>query len=107
MLNQADVRRVLVLAACVGRDLAADPEHESELRRWVGVDRSDGIPAEALPPPPSRTPSPVRDVDVLATAGKSQRPVATFEETPLLAVLATNEDEPEDWLRVRAASRRG
>jgi nitroreductase len=115
MLNRADVRRVLALAAAVGRDLAADPEHESELQRWVGVDRSDGIPAEALPPRASKPPSPVRDVDFLAAAGESERPVATFEDLPQLAVLATNEDEPEDWLRagealqhvLLAATRRG
>jgi nitroreductase len=115
LLNEADARRVLALAAAAGRDLAADAEHETELRRWVGVNRQEGIPAEALPPQPTRQPSPVRDIDWLAATAEIPRPSATFEEIPQLAVLATNEDEPEDWLRagealqhvLLAATRRG
>jgi nitroreductase len=101
--DEADVQRVLALAAGAGRDLAADAEHEAELRRWVGVDRQEGIPVEALPPRPISQPSPVRDTDWLAATAEFPRPSATFEEIPQLAILATNADEPEDWLRAGEA----
>ncbi len=98
LLNRADARQVLALAAEAGRELAADAEHETELRRWIGVDRSDGIPAEALPPRPARLPSPVRHGDFLAAMPDGGRTVAAYERFPQLAVLTTETDEPADWL---------
>ncbi len=98
LLNRADALQVLALAAEAGRELAANAEHESELLRWIGVDRSDGIPVEALPPRPARTPSPVRHGDFLAARPDRRRTVAAYERFPQLAVLTTETDEPADWL---------
>jgi hypothetical protein len=49
LLDRDDVPQVLALAADASRELTADTEHRAELRRWVGVDRPDGIPTGALP----------------------------------------------------------
>jgi hypothetical protein len=98
MLNQAGAQEVLALADDAGRDLAADADHQAELRRWVGVDRRNGIPAEALPPTSVDAVSPVRHLDFLAVDSASGRRAATFERLPQLAVLATRTDEPADWL---------
>jgi nitroreductase len=98
LLDRSDAAQVLALAAEAGRELAASAEHDSELRRWVGVDRADGIPAAAVPPRPSHTPSPVRDTDFLAAMPGAQRAVADYERFPQLAVLTTSDDEPADWL---------
>jgi nitroreductase len=97
-LNRADAAVVLALADEAGRELAADAEHETELRRWIGTDRSDGIPVEALPSQPACTPSPVRHGDFLAARPDRRRTVAAYERFPQLAVLTTETDEPADWL---------
>ncbi len=97
MLDRADAILVLALAADAGHEMAGDHEHEAELRRWVGVDRSDGIPVSALPLRPAREPAPVRDTDFLAAVPLA-RPVAEYERFPHLAVLTTNDDEPANWL---------
>jgi hypothetical protein len=51
---------------------------------------------------PAQHPSPVRATDFLAAAPE-QRPHAVYEAYPLLAVLATRHDEPEDWLQAGQA----
>lgn len=98
MLDPAEGERVLALAAQAGQEVAGDHEHEAELRRWVGVDRPDGIPSGALPLRPAREPAPVRDTDFLAVVPCPRRPVAEYERFPHLAVLTTKDDEPADWL---------
>jgi nitroreductase len=98
LLDQADVARVLALAAEAGRELAADNAHETELRRWIGVDGPDGIPVGALPLRPVHKPSPVRDGDFLAAVPGAWRSIAAYERLPQLAVLTTEADEPADWL---------
>ena len=45
-----------------------------------------------------RTPSPVRDIDLLAAASGPRRAVAAYERCPQLAVLTTEADDPADWL---------
>lgn len=89
---------VLELAAQAGRELVADAQHQAELRKWIGTDGQDGIPAWALPRQPDQQPSPVRDADLLdAAPGDGHRP-SRYEQYPQLAVLATAQDDPEDWL---------
>jgi hypothetical protein len=63
---------------------------------------SDGIPVDALPLQPAASPSPVRDADFLRAAPEP-RAGAAYEKSPRLAVLTTETDEPEDWLRGEVA----
>jgi nitroreductase len=102
VLQKRDAARVTTLASEAGRQLSADRAHQAELRQWIADGRVDGIPIEALPLQPDRSPSPVRDADFLAAAPK-RRPRAAYERLPKLAVLATETDEPEDWLQAGEA----
>ena len=106
LLDRADATTVLAEAAAAGEELAADLEHRAELRRWVATGSSEhGIPAEALPAQPDQVPSPIRG-DYGAAAPEADRPGATYEAFPQLAVLTTEHDEPEDWLRAGQALER-
>ncbi len=102
MLDRRETERVLTMAREAGRQLSADPDHQAELRRWITTGQPEGIPVDALPMRPDRSPSPVRDVDFLAAAPE-QRPRAAYETHPQLAVLTTHDDEPEDWLQAGQA----
>jgi nitroreductase len=103
MLNRHDTSIVLGLAAQAGRELASDRSHQDELRRWIGDGQADGIPRWALPAPPRRAPSPVRDADFLAAAGTNGHAPDAYERHPQVAVLTTEHDEPDDWLRAGEA----
>jgi nitroreductase len=103
-LDRQEAATVVAQAARAGRALATDTEHEGELRRWIGTgSNQDGIPARALPARPCSRPAPVRDEDFLAAIEDVERPSATYESFPQLAVLTTASDEPEDWLRAGQA----
>jgi nitroreductase len=104
---QRDVARVLSAAAAAGRELAADAEHERELRRWIATGSGvDGIPAGALPSRPAHRPSPVRDCDLAPAARGVRLRTAVYETLPQIAFLTTGSDEPEDWLRAGQALER-
>jgi hypothetical protein len=103
MLDGPGTSTVLSLAAEAGLELAADKSHQDELRRWMGDGRADGIPTWALPDEPRSAPSPVRDGDFLAAMPGPQRRRAAYEHFAQLAVLTTEHDEPEDWLRAGEA----
>jgi hypothetical protein len=103
MLDRADTGTVLSLSAQAGRELAADKAHQDELRKWIGDGRADGMPTWALPAEARSAPSPVRDGDFLAALPMPPRPRAAYEQFPQLAVLTTEDDEPEDWLRAGEA----
>jgi hypothetical protein len=82
-----------------------DENRTAERRRWVGGQRSaEGIPRSALGPRPHSRTAPVRDF--AATPADSNRPAASFEKTPQLAVLSTRRDGPADWLRAGQAMQR-
>ena len=102
VLDRQDTARVLTLAGKAGQQLSADAAHQAELRQWIASGQPDGIPVEALPLRPERSPSPVRDKDFLAAAPE-QRPRAVYETYPQLAVLTTHNDEPGDWLQAGEA----
>jgi hypothetical protein len=102
-LSRHDTSTVLGVAAQAGQELAADPAHQGELTRWIGDSGVDGIPSWALPAPPERTPSPVRDADLLAASPHVSHVRAAYERNPQVAVLTTDSDEPEDWLRAGQA----
>jgi nitroreductase len=102
VLDRRDTARVLALARAAGQQLSADRAHQAELRQWITSGQPDGIPVDALPMRPDRSPSPVRDADFLAAAPE-QRPQAVYETHPQLTVLTTHNDEPEDWLQAGQA----
>src|SRR5215470_2509698 len=107
MVDDQDGTTVLRLAAKAEADLAADVDHQIELRNWVGTgSRDDGIPAGSLPPRPRQSPAPVRTGDLLSAAPTVQRPTGDYELAPQLAILATAKDEPADWLRAGQALQR-
>jgi len=107
MLNAGEAERVIELAARTDAELAADIDHQIELQSWIATgSNDDGIPAAALPPTPSREPSPVRAADLTSAAPTIQRPTANYEASPQLAVLTTARDEPADWLRAGQALQR-
>jgi hypothetical protein len=82
---------------------AADEERRQERRRWIGGDRADGgIPDRALGARPAAFPAAFRDLAV-----DSDRTTASFERTPLLAVLVTAGDGPDDWFGAGIALQRG
>jgi hypothetical protein len=103
LLSRHDTSTVLGLAAQAGQELAADSAHQDELRRWVRDGETDGIPRWALPVPGRYAPSPVRDADLLGAAAEVSRVHGAYERHPQLAVLTTEHDEPQDWLRAGQA----
>jgi nitroreductase len=103
VLDRRDTSTVLQLAAEAGEELSADRAHQAELRRWMTDGAVDGIPSWALPIPPQHAPAPVRDTDLLAAAARARGPRGAYERHPQLAVLTTERDEPEDWLRAGEA----
>jgi hypothetical protein len=102
VLDRQDTARVLTLAGQAGRQLSANGAHRAELCKWIARGQADGIPIDALPQRPARSPSPVRDADFLRAAPE-QRARAFYERYPQLAVLTTESDEPEDWLQAGQA----
>ena len=102
VLDRRDTARVLTLAREAGLQLSADGAHQAELSKWIASGKSDGIPLDALPLQPAASPSPVRDADFLRAAPEP-RAGAAYEKSPQLAVLTTETDEPEDWLRAGQA----
>jgi hypothetical protein len=105
MLIAQDAATVLDLAARADRALITDFDHQVELEGWIATgSRTDGIPVSALPPRPGHGMAPVRDFSSVTPA--LERPTATFEQFPQLAVLTTARDEPADWLRAGQALQR-
>jgi nitroreductase len=106
MLSEGEACTVLDLAAKASQELADDMAHRIELQRWVGSgQREDGIPSTALPVRSGHAPSPVR-ADISVAAPTDMQPSRRYEESPQLAVLATNDDQPADWLRAGQALQR-
>jgi nitroreductase len=83
----------------------ADEERLRERARWIGGDRgTDGVPRQALGPRPDTFPAVYRDLAAgLADAGRHTAP---FETRPVVAVLTTLADGPDDWLDAGQALQR-
>jgi nitroreductase len=97
-----ETRRLLGVVADAEFDLLADPGYRAELARWVGGDRDqDGVPGGAAGPRDPRGRTPVRDFLGGAAAGYEW-----FEDAPQLAVLSTQGNMREDWLRAGQALQR-
>jgi nitroreductase len=82
-----------------------DPLRLAERGHWVGGQRDrDGVPSESLGPRPHRRSAPVRDLAV--NRRDRARPSGRFEPHPVMAVLATRRDSPQDWLLAGQAMQR-
>jgi hypothetical protein len=104
MLNAGDANLVLDLATAADRELAANFSHQVEISEWIGTGARDGIPRDALGCRPAAGRAPVRD---FGPAGPAiVRPAGRYERQPQLAVLATADDQPGDWLRAGQALQR-
>ena len=103
-LGVGDAAQVTALAATAGKELAEDYDHRVELCQWIGTDGEDGVPAGALGATPAREPAPVRDFGYVSP--RTYRPTQAYESLPNLAVLATAQDGPADWLRAGQALER-
>ena len=100
--GQGETRRLLGVVADAEFDLLADPGYRAELARWAGGDRDqDGVPGGAAGPRDPRGRTPVRDFLGGAAAGYDW-----FEDAPQLAVLSTQANMREDWLRAGHALQR-
>ncbi|MEU1423972.1 nitroreductase family protein [Kitasatospora sp. NPDC005751] len=98
-----ETARLLELTAEAERRNTTDEAARTESRQWIrsGELPAVGIPVRALGPQDRAGRLPMRDFAALR-AGEHQAP-ATFEREPLIAVLATRGDHPEDWLRAGLA----
>jgi len=100
--GHSETRRLLGVAADAETDLLADPGYRAELAQWAGGQReADGIPGGAAGPRDPRGHTPVRDFLAGAPAGYEW-----FEDAPQLAVLTTQGNTREDWLRAGQALQR-
>jgi hypothetical protein len=61
----------------------------------------DGVPRQALGPLPMDYPAAYRDLEAGMAGGKRQ--ISTFEKAPLVAVLTTAQDGPDEWFRAGQA----
>jgi nitroreductase len=97
-----ETRRLLGVVADAEFDLLADPGYRAELARWAGGDRDhDGVPGGAAGPRDPRGRTPVRDF-----LGGGAADYEWFEDAPQLAVLSTQGNMREDWLRAGQALQR-
>lgn len=87
-----------------------DRRSEQDLARWTRIDApsvstaDDGVPHYAFGPRKRGGKAPMRDF-----AGPRQvagRDTADFEQNPQLALISTDHDRPEDWLRAGQAMER-
>ncbi|MFB7617931.1 Acg family FMN-binding oxidoreductase [Kitasatospora sp. NPDC056181] len=95
--------RLLELTAEAERRNTTDQAQLTESRHWIrsGDAVPYGIPATALGPQDRAGRLPMRDFAAIRPA--EHRTPATFEREPRIAVLATDRDEPADWLRAGLA----
>ncbi|PWI44941.1 hypothetical protein [Streptomyces sp. ICBB 8177] len=95
------VRRLMRLTAEAERRNVNDPRRRAESRAWVRAQGTLGMPRAALGPQDAQGHVPVRDFGALLPPG--HMPPEEFEQLPHLAVLATGDDQPQDWLRAGQA----
>ncbi|WBP84883.1 Acg family FMN-binding oxidoreductase [Kitasatospora cathayae] len=101
--DHAETARLLHLTAEAERRNTTDDAQRTESRSWIrtGDARPYGIPPAALGPQDLAGHLPMRDFSALHAA-EHQAP-ARFEHEPRIAVLTTEHDTPEDWLRAGLA----
>jgi nitroreductase len=97
---------VLALTRTAENGMRGDPAYRRELAAWTtpgGVGRRDGVPREAFGPRDRTGAVPLRDF-TLGNGAPSAH--VAFEPDPTIAVLFTDHDSPEQWLRAGAALQR-
>ncbi|WP_033349709.1 Acg family FMN-binding oxidoreductase [Kitasatospora aureofaciens] len=103
--DHEETARLLHLTAEAERRNTTDEPQRTESRSWIRTGDADaqpyGIPVTALGPQDQAGHLPVRDFAALRAA-EHQAP-APFEHEPRIAVLTTEHDTPEDWLRAGLA----
>ncbi|WP_327111146.1 nitroreductase [Streptomyces sp. NBC_01341] len=106
VLGEWQVDAVLDLVAEAQQDESVSPEAREELARWTasGAGEADGIPVQAFGPHRYDGRAPVRDFALGRPV--PERRSAIFESHPCLAVLATAQDRPQDWLLAGQAMER-
>ncbi|MFJ9610414.1 Acg family FMN-binding oxidoreductase [Kitasatospora sp. NPDC101176] len=95
--------RLLHLTAEAERRNTTEEAQRTESRSWIRTGEAPpyGIPVDALGPQDAVGHLPMRDYSAIHAA-EHQAP-ATFEAEPRIAVLATEDDTPQDWLRAGLA----
>ncbi len=102
--DEAEVHRIVDLLRDSDRADRNDPARVSERQAWIGRHGTgDGIPTRSLGPRPDGPAAAFRD---LGHAVQTVRETATFEAAPTVAVLATHQDRPVDWVRAGQALQR-
>ncbi|MFD8703433.1 Acg family FMN-binding oxidoreductase [Kitasatospora sp. NPDC059648] len=102
--DHAETVRLLHLTAEAERRNTTDDAQRTESRSWIrtaGDAPPYGIPVSALGPQDQAGHLPMRDFAALHAA-EHQAP-APFEHEPRIAVLTTEHDTPEEWLRAGLA----
>lgn len=111
ILGDTDARALLALVRTADVRLRDNAAYTAELAEWTSVDlaRADGVPITSFGPSSERESLPVRDFGLgiaLSEQTEQQRPVVPFEDEPTIAVLSTDGDGREDWLRAGVALER-
>ncbi len=105
VLDAAAARRVLEIADEAAMEITRDGRRHDELSSWVHTrPEPDGIPAQAIGPPPTTAGTGVRDFDPDGVL--SPEPATEYEAAPTIAVLSTYGDSRTDWLRAGQALQR-
>ncbi|MFH8387483.1 Acg family FMN-binding oxidoreductase [Kitasatospora sp. NPDC018058] len=101
--DHAETARLLHLTAEAERRNTTDEAQRDESRSWIRTGDAPpyGIPLAALGPQDLASHLPMRDFAAIRAA-EHQTP-ATFEREPRIAVLTTDHDTPQDWLRAGLA----
>ncbi|MDH6706676.1 nitroreductase [Kitasatospora sp. MAA19] len=101
--DHGETARLLDLTAEAERRNTTDPAQRTESRSWVRTGDAPpyGIPVAALGPQDLAGHLPMRDFTAIHAA-EHQAPVL-FEREPRIAVLITEHDTPQDWLRAGLA----
>ncbi|MET8544382.1 nitroreductase family protein [Kitasatospora sp. NPDC004799] len=101
--DHEETTRLLHLTAEAERRNTTDEAQRAESRSWIrtGDVPPYGIPTRALGPQDAAGHLPMRDFSAIRAA--EHRAPARFEREPRIAVLTTDRDTPEDWLRAGLA----
>ncbi len=106
LANQEAREAVLGVVRTAENRWRNDPAYWRELKAWTSdqPERSDGIPTAAFGPWSALEVVPLRDFGLVQPA--RGRYATDFEQPPTIAVLYTDEDTPEQWLRAGLALER-
>ncbi|MFD5462226.1 Acg family FMN-binding oxidoreductase [Kitasatospora sp. NPDC127059] len=101
--GHTETARLLHLTAEAERRNITDDAQRTESRNWIRTGEAPpyGIPVSALGPQDLTGHLPMRDFSAIHAA-EHQAP-ALFEAEPRIAVLTTEHDTPQDWLRAGLA----